>query len=117
MYHLHICKHIIIYISDINDIIPTPPSIAPDVCPPGYTPYWYGCYKLENAAKAVKTWQDAEDACVSEGGHLASIQAESENSAFSIIMKTSNISDMWIGMRLREVGAFSNSFHIKIYYI
>lgn len=47
-------------------------SLAPEFhCDQGYLLYGDYCYHFES--ESVKTWQDAENYCVSQNGHLASI--------------------------------------------
>ena len=55
------------------------------------------CYGLMTIPK---TWWSAEDDCVSQGGHLASITSDSENSVVYDLRGnlTSQFLDIWIGL-------------------
>jgi len=68
-------------------------------CPPGYSMLVQGnnnCYKLVSSAKS---WQAAENQCMSEGGHLASIHNAFENNALSTLAATGNANaNTWIGL-------------------
>uniref|UniRef100_A0A914WLA3 C-type lectin domain-containing protein n=1 Tax=Plectus sambesii TaxID=2011161 RepID=A0A914WLA3_9BILA len=68
-------------------------------CPAGYSVVVQGnnnCYKLVSSAKA---WQDAENQCVSEGGHLASVHNAFENAALSTFASAANSNaNTWIGL-------------------
>ena len=57
-----------------EDVVPTTP--ASPSCPGGWSHFNGYCYKLN---QDTKSWGDAEAACQSEGGHLASIHSEDEN--------------------------------------
>merc|ERR1712142_1261842 len=50
-------------------------DIPPD-CPEGWADFDSECYKV---FQSKKSWQDAENYCQGEGGHLASIHSEEEN--------------------------------------
>jgi len=68
-------------------------------CPPGYSVLVQGnnnCYKLVSSAKS---WQAAENQCMSEGGHLASIHNAFENNALSTFAAAGNANaNTWIGL-------------------
>jgi len=56
-----------------------PPSTSPMRCPScktGYEMYQGFCYKIVNV---LLTWNEAENGCVQEGGHLASVHSIVEN--------------------------------------
>eukprot|EP01046_Picozoa_sp_COSAG06_P025369 COSAG06_NODE_2128_length_7534_cov_2.020713_2_plen_857_part_00 len=50
-------------------------------------------------------WEEAEDACVVDGGHLASIHSEEENSEVYGLMSQSSAYGAWIGFHDRHVEA------------
>lgn len=68
-------------------------------CPPGYSVLVQGnnnCYKLVSTAMA---WQAAENQCMSEGGHLASIHNAFENTAIATFAAAANTNaNTWIGL-------------------
>jgi hypothetical protein len=74
-------------------------AAAVSPCPPGYSILVQGnnnCYKLMSTAMK---WTDAENACKSQGGHLASIHNAFENSALSTFAATGNANaNTWIGL-------------------
>uniref|UniRef100_A0A8C7XNX2 C-type lectin domain-containing protein n=1 Tax=Oryzias sinensis TaxID=183150 RepID=A0A8C7XNX2_9TELE len=51
-------------------------SVSEYHCDPGYLLYGNYCYHLES--EDVKSWQDAEDHCSRQQGHLASIHSQEE---------------------------------------
>jgi len=81
-----------------DDSINEPPPTTPHACPEGYTPYWYGCYKLYSGEDAG-SWTDGEQACAMEGGHLASIHVEPENIFIKQMAKSAGGGNVWIGWR------------------
>jgi hypothetical protein len=68
-------------------------------CPSGYTVLVQGnnnCYKLYSNAMS---WQAAENQCMTDGGHLASIHSAFENTAVSTSAATNNPNaNTWIGL-------------------
>ncbi|XP_042869527.1 macrophage mannose receptor 1-like isoform X1 [Penaeus japonicus] len=70
-----------------------PPTCAPPL--DNYLNYSGSCYKI---VSTPTSWQDAEDACVSEGAHLASVQHVSEQSFLWVFAVDSSTQDMWIGL-------------------
>uniref|UniRef100_A0A3P8UDS1 C-type lectin domain-containing protein n=1 Tax=Cynoglossus semilaevis TaxID=244447 RepID=A0A3P8UDS1_CYNSE len=68
-------------------------------CDNGYLLYRDFCYHFET--ETVKSWQDAEDHCTSEQGHLVSFHSEEELSFLTVVQQAK--SDVWIGLR-RKVG-------------
>ncbi|ROT63827.1 putative macrophage mannose receptor 1-like [Penaeus vannamei] len=70
-----------------------PPTCAPPL--DNYLNYSGSCYKL---VSTPTSWQDAEDACVSEGAHLASVQHVSEQSFLWVLALDTGVEDMWIGL-------------------
>ena len=80
-------------ISDPDAPINNPPSTTSHVCSAGWTPYWYGCYRLETA---TRTFDGAQTFCESVGGSLMSIHSEAENSAAHVLAQGSL--PVWIGM-------------------
>merc|ERR1712048_118032 len=65
---------------------PAPPTLAPPTPAPP-TPARSFAYTLNNDPL---TWQEAEDACVAGGGHLASISNQEENDEIAILCGTSS---------------------------
>ena len=56
-----------------------------------------------------RSWQDAEDACTYDGGHLATITSASENQFVAALLGGSG-ADAWIGCNDAErEGAFSRA--------
>ena len=89
--------NISMYIVDHDNPINTPPATTPHSCQDGYTPYWYGCYKVftDNT-----TWALAEAQCVNDGGHLASVQSEAENAAIFLAGgDEKGMFPQWIGLK------------------
>merc|ERR1711872_356271 len=64
-------------------------DIPPD-CPEGWADFDSECYKV---FQSIKSWQDAENYCQGEGGHLASIHSEEENNFVAGLDSDS----MWLG--------------------
>ncbi|RVE65935.1 hypothetical protein OJAV_G00121150 [Oryzias javanicus] len=69
------------------------PTAAPEYhCDPGYLLYGNYCYHLET--EDVKNWQDAEDHCSRQQGHLASIHSQEELSFLTAHM----VGQAWVGL-------------------
>jgi hypothetical protein len=60
-------------------------------CAAGWTSFNASCYRKYEVARA---WNDARTACVAEGGDLASILSEEENTFVAAISKGARV---WIG--------------------
>lgn len=59
--------------------------------------------------KVIDLLQDAEAACVEQGGHLTSVRDVSEN-AFVWLLAGSNLSQPWIGLDNADV----SSLHARL---
>jgi hypothetical protein len=72
-------------------------ALAP--CPAGYSALVQGnnnCYKMMSTAMS---WMDAEKACMSDGGHLASVHNAFENNALATFAGAANPNaNTWIGL-------------------
>uniref|UniRef100_A0A673H974 C-type lectin domain-containing protein n=1 Tax=Sinocyclocheilus rhinocerous TaxID=307959 RepID=A0A673H974_9TELE len=66
-----------------KDSIPVPPPTSTP-CPSGYITWYSSCYKL---VSEPKSWEEAQQACVKEGGNLASVDMSYDQT------------DAWIGLR------------------
>lgn len=76
-----------------SDIKPPPPTETS--CPEGYISWYLNCYKL---VEVPATWYEAQAACESEGGNLASIDM-SYDQVFVAGAVLQGKSDAWIGLR------------------
>ncbi|KAL6490387.1 hypothetical protein MHYP_G00007320 [Metynnis hypsauchen] len=73
------------------------PTAAPKGgCAPEWTSFQGKCYKFVEKG-SEKSWHDARQYCISQGGNLVSIQNEAEQ-AFLTTMMASAFDDMWIGL-------------------
>ena len=54
------------------------------------------CYKL--VSKQAKNWDNAEEYCKTDGGHLVSIRDGFEQAYVSLV-KTASVNPEWIGLR------------------
>ncbi|XP_063066766.1 macrophage mannose receptor 1, partial [Engraulis encrasicolus] len=73
-----------------QNVKPTP---APDShCDQGYLLYGDSCYHFES--EEVRNWNDAEQYCVRQGGHLASIHSPEEVGFFVAHMPSTS----WVGL-------------------
>uniref|UniRef100_A0A3P8UDS9 C-type lectin domain-containing protein n=1 Tax=Cynoglossus semilaevis TaxID=244447 RepID=A0A3P8UDS9_CYNSE len=82
-------------------------------CDNGYLLYRDFCYHFET--ETVKSWQDAEDHCTSEQGHLVSFHSEEELKYFGILINIpighdavneGGWDDTWIGLNDLKVQGF-----------
>lgn len=82
---------------------PTRPTVSPDShCDQGYLLYGDFCYQFET--EMTKSWQEAEDHCKSEQGHLASVHTQAELSFITGHMPIS----AWIGLNdINTEGTFT----------
>uniref|UniRef100_A0A3P9HLF9 C-type lectin domain-containing protein n=1 Tax=Oryzias latipes TaxID=8090 RepID=A0A3P9HLF9_ORYLA len=87
--------------SSSSGIQPPPPTKNP--CPDGYISWYLNCYKL---VEELATWNDAQDACKKQGGHLASIDM-SYDQAFVAGVVLQGKADAWIGLRRMVDGSYS----------
>uniref|UniRef100_A0A8C7XLE5 C-type lectin domain-containing protein n=1 Tax=Oryzias sinensis TaxID=183150 RepID=A0A8C7XLE5_9TELE len=95
-------------------------SVSEYHCDPGYLLYGNYCYHLES--EDVKSWQDAEDHCSRQQGHLASIHSQEDwvESYFYMgkaLEKTTN--NLWTGLNdLLVPGMFtwSDDFEVTFTY-
>uniref|UniRef100_A0AAR2JVV3 C-type lectin domain-containing protein n=1 Tax=Pygocentrus nattereri TaxID=42514 RepID=A0AAR2JVV3_PYGNA len=63
-------------------------------CPSNYVTWYKNCYRL---VSEPKTWEEAEAACVKEGGHLASVDMSYDQAFISGAIQQGN-TDAWIGL-------------------
>ncbi|XP_022111926.1 alpha-N-acetylgalactosamine-specific lectin-like [Acanthaster planci] len=72
-------------------------SCGPFLCPPGYTKWQTNCYKLFDE---VKNWAAAEQRCVADGAHLASVHSAAENNFVNqmALQGTAGGQETWIGL-------------------
>lgn len=67
-------------------------------CPYPYQEYFhYGqaCYRIYEDEKA---WQEAEDSCLAEHGHLISVADEQERAFLHLLATSTNANYVWIGL-------------------
>ncbi|XP_067232917.1 C-type mannose receptor 2-like [Chanodichthys erythropterus] len=74
--------------------IPVPPPTS-SPCPSGYITWYSNCYKL---ISEPKTWEEAQQACVKEGGNLASVDMSYDQAFISGAVQEGK-TDAWIGLR------------------
>uniref|UniRef100_A0AAR2KAQ9 C-type lectin domain-containing protein n=1 Tax=Pygocentrus nattereri TaxID=42514 RepID=A0AAR2KAQ9_PYGNA len=74
--------------------LPAPPATS-SPCPSNYVTWYKNCYRL---VSEPKTWEEAEAACVKEGGHLASVDMSYDQAFISGAIQQGN-TDAWIGLR------------------
>jgi len=69
-------------------------------CPVGWTVLNSNCYKFFNT---MSTWEDAENHCHTEGGHLASVHSKEENDLVSGLYETAGFSSTVIFLGATDV--------------
>lgn len=74
--------------------IPVPPPTSTP-CSSGYITWYSSCYKL---VSEPKTWEEAQQACVKEGGNLASVDMSYDQAFISAAVQQGK-TDAWIGLR------------------
>ncbi|XP_037401967.1 macrophage mannose receptor 1, partial [Pygocentrus nattereri] len=79
--------------------LPAPPATS-SPCPSNYVTWYKNCYRL---VSEPKTWEEAEAACVKEGGHLASVDMSYDQAFISGAIQQGN-TDAWIGLRRKADG-------------
>ena len=62
------------------------------------------------ADTVIQSWQTAEDKCGAEGGHLASVFSEAENSALFYYARQQNESPVWIGLKKVILSKWFNKY-------
>ncbi|XP_045179679.2 macrophage mannose receptor 1-like isoform X2 [Mercenaria mercenaria] len=79
-------------------------------CPERWTFFRNDCYKYNSEVK--KPWEEAEDACVADAGHLVDINSRDENTFLTYLMTRDILypSDTWIGLNDREI----NDTHVWV---
>ena len=80
----------------------TSPTLPPNKCKSGYYPYQQHCYKV---LTTPQDWDTQEQACVQDGGHLASIQDLGEESVITLLLKDVS-GPVWFGLISPEVTSF-----------
>lgn len=78
--------------------LPSPPPTS-SLCHSDYISWYKNCYKL---VTEPKPWEEAQAACVKEGGNLASVDMSYEQAFISAVLQQNKV-DTWIGLR-RKVG-------------
>uniref|UniRef100_A0A8B9LTS7 Mannose receptor, C type 1a n=1 Tax=Astyanax mexicanus TaxID=7994 RepID=A0A8B9LTS7_ASTMX len=73
-----------------------PTTIPKGGCAPEWTSFHGKCYKFVGK-DSEKSWHDARQYCISQGGNLVSIRSHAEQ-AFLTTMMLSASDDMWIGL-------------------
>ncbi|KAK2888177.1 uncharacterized protein [Channa argus] len=81
--------------------IKPPPTQSP--CPAGYISWYHNCYKL---VEESATWDEAQAACVKQGGNLASIDM-SYDQAFVAGVVLHGKGDAWIGLKRKDDGSYA----------
>ncbi|XP_053380178.1 macrophage mannose receptor 1-like [Mercenaria mercenaria] len=73
------------------------------MCPKGWTFFRKDCYKYNSEVE--KPWEEAEDACLADNGHLVDINTRAENTFLTYLMRRDYMypSAVWIGLNDREV--------------
>uniref|UniRef100_A0AAR2LBX1 Macrophage mannose receptor 1 n=1 Tax=Pygocentrus nattereri TaxID=42514 RepID=A0AAR2LBX1_PYGNA len=87
-----ICKRSINFAT--STVAPT--AVPKGGCAPEWTSFQGKCYKFVGKG-SEKSWHDARQYCISQGGNLVSIRNEAEQ-AFLTTMMASAFDDMWIGL-------------------
>ncbi|XP_038074052.1 echinoidin-like [Patiria miniata] len=66
-------------------------------CPDGYLNWEHDCYKLYDVQK---TWANAEQHCVADGAHLASIHSAAEDNFLNLLSQqgTAGSKHTWMGL-------------------
>uniref|UniRef100_A0A8C2PSA1 C-type lectin domain-containing protein n=1 Tax=Cyprinus carpio TaxID=7962 RepID=A0A8C2PSA1_CYPCA len=64
-------------------------------CSSGYITWYSSCYKL---VSEPKPWEEAQQACVKEGGNLASVDMSYDQAFISAAVQQGK-TDAWIGLR------------------
>ncbi|XP_062868150.1 macrophage mannose receptor 1 [Trichomycterus rosablanca] len=90
---------------------PPPPTSSP--CPSGYTTWYKNCYKL---VESPKPWEEAQAACVKEGGNLASVDMSYEQAFITGVVQQGK-TEAWIGLRRKgDSGSYQWSDGWPIFY-
>lgn len=89
---------ILIYFIIIDNSIPLQTKVK-DEFKSGYVKYRNSYYKY---VEDLKTWQEAEVFCQSEGGHLVSVLDVYEE-AFLYLLNNSDIEEFWMGATHKNV--------------
>uniref|UniRef100_A0A8C2IH83 C-type lectin domain-containing protein n=1 Tax=Cyprinus carpio TaxID=7962 RepID=A0A8C2IH83_CYPCA len=79
--------------ADASSIPVPPPTSTP--CSSGYITWYSSCYKL---VSEPKPWEEAQQACVKEGGNLASVDMSYDQAFISAAVQQGK-TDAWIGLR------------------
>lgn len=74
--------------------LPSPPPTTSS-CRSDYVSWYKNCYKL---VSEPKPWEEAQAACVKEGGNLASVDMSYDQAFISAVLQQGK-SDTWIGLR------------------
>ena len=74
-----------------------PPPTNP--CPTGYSVWESNCYKVDTA---TRSYNDAENECVRDGGHLVDVLDRAEQGFITTMLRDAN-TDLWIGLSDRDV--------------
>lgn len=82
-----------LFLPTASSIPVPPPTRSP--CPSGYISWYSNCYKL---ISEPKTWDEAQQACVKEGGNLASVDMSYDQAFISGAVQQGK-TDAWIGLR------------------
>lgn len=89
-----------LFATEAGNVVSTPASTTTNTCPSGFTPYWYGCYKL---ITSTHTWKDAHSECTKLSADLVSIHSATENAAIFAKIASSSGDRIWIGLNDIEV--------------
>lgn len=101
---------IFIYFIIIDNSIPLQPKVK-DEFKSGYVKYRNSYYKY---VEDLKTWQEAEVFCQSEGGHLVSVLNVYEE-AFLYLLNNSDIEEFWMGATHKNVRFVCSLYKEKKY--
>jgi len=72
---------------------------VPNSCPASYSPFEGNCYKVDST---TRSWQEAENECVRENGHLADAADRAEQGFIALLTREAN-ADLWIGLSDHQV--------------
>uniref|UniRef100_A0A5K3FAA0 C-type lectin domain-containing protein n=2 Tax=Mesocestoides corti TaxID=53468 RepID=A0A5K3FAA0_MESCO len=72
---------------------------ASALCPSGWKQFDSNCYRLD-AVDGGLSWSQSEQACVAEGGHLASIHSDAEDEFIRSLLPNDKPVNPWIGLRV-----------------